>query len=178
MRGRASIYFSLLLIVGGLLFLAANVGGPWLGIWWGQLWPGLLLLLGIATCLPIFVWWEERRNLSPLLVPGVIFAANAAIFGYNTLTGDWDAWAYLWTLEPLAVGAGLFATWLVGPRHALLLWAAGILAAVSLVLFAVFGALFGSPLAGVMAPIVLIALGLFLLARGLRRRAGRPAFRS
>ena len=116
MRNRGNTYLSLLLITAGLYLLLANLAGPWLHLWWDQLWPGVLLLAAVAFYLPIAVWWDRRPSLAGLAVPGTIFLVNAAILFYNALTGDWDAWAYLWTLEPLAVAAGLYLTWLLGAR--------------------------------------------------------------
>jgi hypothetical protein len=179
MRNRGNIYLSLLLIIAGLYLLLVNLLGPWLHLWWDALWPGVLLLAALAFYLPIAVWWGRRPSLAGLAVPGTIFLANAAILFYNTLTGDWDAWAYLWALEPLAVAAGLYLTWLLGVRSRGLLIGALILGLVGLGLFLAFGILFGSVIAGVVAPFVLIALGLWLLVRGVWGRAERrPAMRT
>jgi len=175
MPNRGTLYVSLLLIAAGLYLLLINLAEPLLGLGWPHLWPGFLALAALAFYLPVFVWWERRYALSGLAVPGTILTVNALIFFYNALTGDWDAWAYLWSLEPLAVGLGLFLTWLIGPRNGAVLTGAAAVGSVGLFLFAVFGTAFGTGLARVVAPIVLIGLGLSLLLRGLIGRAkARP----
>jgi hypothetical protein len=175
MQSRGTLYLALLLILAGLFFLAANMAGPLLGLGWNALWPGLLLVAALAFYLPIAVWWPRRRALSGLAVPGTIFLANALIFFYNAISGNWDAWAYLWTLEPLAVGLGLYATWLVGLRQRGLLLGGHVLSLIGLVLFAIFGLIFGNALARIVAPFVLIGLGVLLLLRGLVGRSGPRA---
>jgi hypothetical protein len=174
MRNRGTVYASLLLIIVGLYILLVNLADAFLWLGWAQLWPGFVALAAIAFCLPILVWREHRDALAGLAVPGTILLCNALFFFYNSLTGDWDAWAYLWSLEPVALGAGLFSLWLIGPRSSLVLVAAAVAGLVGLLLFSLFGTLFGSSLAATVAPIVLIALGLLLLVRGL---TGRPRYR-
>ncbi len=178
MQSRGTIYVATLLILTGLFFLAINIAGPLLHLGWGQLWPGLLALGALAFYLPIFVWWRRRRELAGLAVPGTILLANALILFYNACSGDWNAWSYLWSLEPLAVGLGLYAAWLVGTRPHGLLVGGHVLSIIGLLLFIVFGALFGARPARVLAPFVLIGLGILLLLRSLigrgRRGAPRP----
>ena len=171
MQNRGTLYVGLLLVLAGLFFLAINLAESLARLGWRQLWPGLLLLAALAFYLPIFVWWERHRELSGLAVPGTIFLANALIFFYNTLARDWDAWRYLWSLEPVAVGLGLAITWLIGPRHAGLLTGAAVVGGIGLGLFLIFGSLFGASPARALAPIMLIGLGLLFLLRGV---AGRP----
>jgi hypothetical protein len=171
MENRGALYLGLLLIVAGIYFLAANFVAPALGLGWGQLWPGFLGLAGLAFYLPIVVWWERRRSLAGLAVPGTILMVNALIFFYNTLTGDWNAWAYLWALEPVAVGLGLLLIWVIGPHDPGLLVAAAIVGGIGLVLFMIFGSAFGSPVARIVAPIVLIGFGLLFLVRAVVKRS-------
>lgn len=179
MQQRGTLYIGALLVTAGIYFLLVNLAGPSLGLGWAELWPGFLALGALAFYLPILIWWERREGLSWLAVPGSILLVNAAICYYNALTGDWDAWAYLWALEPLSVGLGLSLTWLAGPRNPGLLTAAAVIAGVGLFLFSIFGVAFGTGLARVVAPIVLIGLGLLLLARGVLPRARpRPRLRS
>ncbi len=180
MQSRGSLYLALLLILLGLFFLTVNVAEPLLRLGWAQFWPGFLALGALAFYLPGIVWWERRRQLAGLAVPGTILLANALIFFYNTLSRDWNAWSYLWALEPLAVGLGLYAAWLAGLRYQGLLIGGHVLAAIGAFLFAVFGLVFGSLAARIVAPFVLIGLGGLLLARSLiaspRHRApGTPA---
>ncbi|HOQ97334.1 MAG TPA: hypothetical protein PLJ35_00770 [Anaerolineae bacterium] len=166
MPSRGTLYLALLLILAGLFFMAANVANAFLRLGWGQLWPGLLVLGTLVFYLPIAIW-REHRGLAGLAVPGTIMLVNALILFYNALTHDWDAWCYLWTLEPLAVGLGLYAAWLTGLRYRGLAWGGHVLVLIGALLFAVFGLVFGNVLARVVAPFVLIGLGALLLVRSL-----------
>ncbi len=164
---RGAIYVGLLLILAGLFFLLVNLACPAPGYGWSRLWPGILGLAAVGFYLPLLVWWEQRRALGGLVVPGTILLVNALLFLYNTLTSDWNAWAYLWTLEPVALALGLLLLWAIGPHHRSLLVAAATIGGIGLFLFAMFGLLFGSGLARLLAPIVLIALGLVFLIRSI-----------
>ncbi len=169
MQHRGTLFAGLLLILTGLYFLLVNLTS-FVGLGWAQLWPGFLVLAALAFLLPIAIWWEQHRALAGLAVPGVILLSNALFFFYNAITGDWGAWAYLWSLEPLAVALGLVALWLLGVRQQGLLIGAAVLGAISLGLFVIFGSLFGGHLAVIVASIVLIALGLALMWRGAFQR--------
>ena len=129
-------------------------------------WPvlgfaALLLLAGLVSRLPGYV------------IPATILAGLGGILAYANATGDWGAWAYLWTLIPGFVGLGLFlfGLWRGHPRGPWI--AAGWLLAVSAVLFGVFGSFLGGPRSlGQLWPVALIALGLVFRAQSfLRRRA-------
>lgn len=172
MERRGTSYVALLLILAGLFFLAANLAGSLFDVDWSRLWPGFLVLGALAFYLPIVVWWGRRRDLAGLAIPGTILLANALILFYNALLEDWDAWAYLWTLEPLALALGLYAMWVVGPRQRGLLVGGNVLAIISLLLFAIFGLAFGGETVGVVAPFVLIVIGALLLLRSLLARPG------
>ena len=170
MRSRAATYCALLLILSGLYLLAVTLAGAYLRLGWGQLWPGLLLLAAMIFYLPILVWWPLRAMLSILAVPGSMLLVNALLFFYNALAHDWDAWAYLWTLEFVGLALGLFLTWLAEMRRRPLLLAAAILAGVGVLLFSILGTILGGSVARLLAPIVLIGFGLLLLIPGLLRK--------
>lgn len=177
MHNRGSLYVGLLLIATGLYFALAYLAEQILELGWDQFWPGLLLLIALAFYLPILLWWDQRSRPSGLAIPGTIFLVNALIFYYNTQTGDWGSWAYLWTLETVAVGFGLYVAWLFGPRSASLLAGARALTIIGLVLFAIMGVFLGTGVARIVASIMLIGLGVILLLRGLISSSPRPAAR-
>jgi hypothetical protein len=93
-----------------------------------------------------------------------------AILYYQTATGDWDSWAYIWSLIPGFVGVGIVLSGLLGGEGSESIRAGGWLILISLVLFAVFGSLFGA-LGGLgdYWPVLLILLGLVLLVGSLLR---------
>lgn len=170
MERRGSVFVALLLIMAGLFILAVNLADLFLRLSWGRLWPGFIALAGLAFFLPIGVWWEHRRTLAGLAIPGTILLVNAAIFFYNVLGGGWACWAYLWALEPVAVGLGLYAACLVGPYHHGLVMGGNVLVTIGLLCFAAFGVAFGSDVTRAVASFVLIGLGIVLLVRSLTAR--------
>jgi hypothetical protein len=122
-----------------------------------------LLVIGLLTGAP------------GMAIPACIVAGIGGILYYQNATGNWESWAYLWTLIPGFAGVGSILAGLLGDdfkqsvRHGLnsLL--------VSLLLFAIFGTffhawnIFGTYSAYV--PIALLFLaGIWLIARGLLRR--------
>jgi hypothetical protein len=119
----------------------------------------LLLVLGLILGAP------------GLAVPAAIVAGIGGILYYQDLTGDWDSWAYMWTLIPGFVGVGVLLQGLLGEdtrrnlRHGLNLMV------ISAVLFLVFSAFLGGwNLLGNFGPaILLILLGLWVLGSGLYR---------
>jgi len=151
------------LIVIGALFLFGRV----LNI--GTLWPLFVLVPGLL-CLYFAV--SNGRSGAPLAIPGAIISGTGALLLYQSVTGNWQSWAYAWTLYPAFLGGGMV---LMGnlsrndqPRKAGRRLIIGGLAA-----FAFFGLLFESTIfnrlfAGVGWPVILIALGVFLVMRGAR----------
>lgn len=166
MKNRGTLYIGILLITFGVLFLAAEVTRGFV-LWgiplgWRGLWPLIVLLLGLAFWLPLLVWWEKRQKLVGLVVPGTIFAFNGLLLFYQNATGDWDSWAYVWALEPVAVGLGLLMLYALGERSPILLTAAGIVSGVGLVLFVIFAAIFDGWFQ-LLGPMALILIGVLFL---------------
>lgn len=177
MRDRGTLYVGILLVLlGALLFFVAlsdSLLGP-LGIraGWGRLWPLLALYVGAAFWLPFALWWERRAQFAGLAVPGAIITANGLVLLYQSLTGDWGSWAYLWALEPVAVAAGLFLLYLLTGRPRGLLVAVGIVGGVGMLFLVLFAAAFGGALR-YLVPVALVIVGALLFLRGIQERAGR-----
>ncbi|MBN1399732.1 MAG: hypothetical protein JXA74_02780 [Anaerolineae bacterium] len=176
MRNRASLYIGLLLLALGGFFLLASItedlGGP-LGqaLGWGGLWPLIILVVGVAFWLPIFIWWDRREQLAGLAIPGAIVTVNGLLLLYQNMTGDWDSWAYAWAVEPMAVGLGLLCLYLLTPeRPRGLLVAAAIVGGVGALFFIIFGSVFGGAIR-IAGPVLLILIGLLVILRGVR---GQP----
>ena len=175
MKNRGSLYTGIMLLGFGGLFLLAQVTqgiGSVLGIplGWRALWPAIVLLVGVALWLPIIIWWDRRANVAGLAVPGTIVTMNGLILLYQNLTGDWGSWAYMWALEPIAIGLGLYLLYLLMDRSARgLLVAAGIVGGIGLVFFLVLASVFGGWIR-FLAPTVLIAIGLLVVMRGIQAR--------
>jgi hypothetical protein len=87
-----------------LVVSALLLWGSLFNVWavWEYFWP--MILLGLAVgFLATSVFWQNVW----LMIPAIIIGMNGLMFQFCALTGLWDAWAILWTLEPLAVGLAL-----------------------------------------------------------------------
>lgn len=174
-QNRSSLILGILLILfGGWLVLTRQV--PALQNWLENnfTWPmwtigaGLLILLiGLITGAP------------GMAVPAAIVAGIGGILYYQNETGDFGSWAYMWTLIPGFVGVGVLLAGLLGEDTRANLGRGLNLVAISAVLFLVFGTFLGglAILGDYGAAILLIALGVYILARGFVRRGGQNAAR-
>ena len=161
-RRRSSLVGGLVLILLGAWFLVVQ-WVPGLQIWFS--WPliivgvgGLLLIIGLLTGVP------------GLAVPACIVGGIGGLLYWQNTTGNWESWAYAWTLTPGFVGVGIVLSWLLGGETRQSLRGGGWLILISLVLFTVFGSFFGAlGLMGDYWPVLLILLGLLVLARPLFR---------
>jgi len=161
-RRRSSLVGGLVLILLGAWFLVVQ-WVPGLQIWFS--WPliivgvgGLLLIIGLLTGVP------------GLAVPACIVGGIGGLLYWQNITGNWESWAYAWTLTPGFVGVGIVLSGLLGGETRQSLRGGGWLILISLVLFTVFGSFFGAlGLMGDYWPVLLILLGLLVLARPLFR---------
>ena len=161
-RRRSSLAGGLLLILLGILFLVVQQV-PELQLWFSWPWiiigvGGFLLVLGLVIGEP------------SMAIPACIVGGIGGILYWQEITGNWDSWAYAWTLIPGFVGVGIVVSGLLGGETRQSIRGGGWLIVISLVLFAVFGSLFGGrALLGPYWPALLILLGLLLLIRSLFR---------
>ena len=161
-RHRSSLAGGLVLILLGVLFLAVQLM-PGLQLWFS--WPliivgvgVLLLILGLVTGVP------------GLAVPACIVGGIGGLLCWQNSTGNWESWAYAWTLIPGFVGVGTVLSGLLGGETRQSVRGGGGLILISLVLFAVFGSFLGGlNLLGPYWPVLLIVLGLWVLIRPLFR---------
>jgi hypothetical protein len=90
-----------ILTTGAILFLASVFN--WWQVWkW--LWPQEVLALALGF---LFAAIYVRKTW--LLIPAIIIWLNGVLLQFCALTGLWEVWALLWTVEPLAVGLALLA---------------------------------------------------------------------
>lgn len=162
---RGSVVAGAILILIGAAFLVFNV----LHIDFGRVWPIIFFFIAAGFYLPVFLMRGNRAEMAGLLIPGTILAGLGCIFFYNSLTGDWGSWAYIWAFIPASVGLGLMLAARVGhwggDTAKVGFWMFVISAAVGLMM----GAFFGGGNAGLLGAIFLIGLGLYLLIQSLRR---------
>lgn len=161
---RDSIVWGVILILLGLGFLAYQL---FPGVFAGFSWPWLLVILGA-----IFVGMSLLTRSGGTMVPGMILLGLAGIFLYQTRTGNWESWAYLWPIMPGAAGLGLFLGSLFDREMRPARLVGLIMLAAALVLFAVFGGLFGlTPAVLRFWPVILIVVGAVIFFRALRPRS-------
>jgi hypothetical protein len=165
-RGRSNLVIGVLLILFGVGRLAIELV-PGLSAWVGATlgWPvfivgvGLLLLmLGLLTGEP------------GMAVPACIVGGIGGLLYWQNATNNWETWSYLWTLIPGFVGVGVVLSGLLGEDTRRSLRDGGQLILISLVMFVIFGSLFGAlGSLGTYWPALLILLGLVMLVRMLFR---------
>lgn len=167
-RTRSGVAGGVLLILLGLLFLVYQlIPGQFEWLSGEHSWP--LIIVGVGLFLLIFGLVVGAPGMS---VPASIVAGIGLLLYWQNATGNWESWAYAWTLIPGFVGVGVLLNGLLGGaklREALDggFW----LILISLTMFAIFSAFFQGPnLFGPYLPVLLIVLGLILLVRSLFKR--------
>lgn len=124
--------------------------------------PLVFLVLSAAFCY-LAVQLRPAAGWSPwLYVPGGLTGAFGIVFLLNVITGDWKAWAYAWLLLLAGMGIGLLLANRETRRSNLLALVGWILSLTGITFFAVFGVIAGGLLIQVIAPIILVAVGLSL----------------
>ena len=165
-QNRTSLFLGLLLIlVGGWMVVTQQV--PAVQAWISEhyVWPmwlfgagALILLMGLVTGNP------------GMAIPASIVAGIGGILYYQVVNSNYGSW-YFWMLVPAFVGVGMILAGLLG-EHTRRNLSRGLRNIVTgVVLFLVFGTLFGelSILGEYGAPILVILLGMYILARGFMR---------
>ena len=159
---RRSLVIGLVLVLLGVWFLAVQFVpgfGNWIDLEWS--WP--LLIVGVGVFLLLFGILAGAPGMA---VPAVIVSGIGGILYYQSATGDWTSWSYLWTLIPGFVGVGVILAGLLGGNFRGSLSEGGGLIIISLILFAIFTSIMGGwNLLGDYWPVLLILLGLWLLIR-------------
>lgn len=128
-------------------------------------WPLFVLVPGAAMLYGAFR--GEKAELG-LAIPGAVIGGTGAILFFLNLTGRWEAWAYMWTLYPVFTGGALYY---VGQHNAneslsgrgMTTVRSGLWMLVGFGLFfevLIFESIFSS----VFLPVVLVAVGLYLMA--------------
>jgi hypothetical protein len=106
-----------------------------------------------------------------MAIPASIVAGIGGILYYQETTGNFSSWSYMWTLIPGFVGVGEILAGVLGERTRRNLSSGLRNLVVSAVMFLAFGTFFGglSILGDYGAPILIILLGVYVLARGFMR---------
>jgi hypothetical protein len=100
-RGLGGLFIpGLPILATGCILLFASVLNWWSV--WSWLWP--LEVLSVAAG---FVLAAIHLRVIWLIIPATIIGANGVLFQFCAITGLWDVWAVMWTIEPLSVGLSL-----------------------------------------------------------------------
>jgi hypothetical protein len=128
-------------------------------------WPFIIVGIGAVMLVTGFLTAQPG-----LVSGGCIVAGIGGILYYQTATGTWASWAYVWTLIPGFAGVGVILAGVIGRDFPRALRAGLWQILTSAVLFLVFAAFLGGPnVLGVYWPILIIGLGVVLLFRVLLR---------
>jgi hypothetical protein len=157
---RGNIVLGIILILFGGWFLA-NQFFPGLSdlIPINLTWP--LILIGIGLFLLVFGVFTGAPGMA---VPAAIVGGLGVLFYWQDATGNWDSWAYVWTLIPGFVGIGVLLEGLLSGNLRKSFGGGMTLIVISAVMFMIFGSFLGGPISlGLYWPVLLILLGLWIL---------------
>jgi hypothetical protein len=165
MRNRGSIATALMLIGIGAWFLAIQFSPMIKDFAYGaSTWPLPIIGIGAFIALLGLLTWSPG-----MFIPACIVAGVGGLLYYQNTTGDWASWSYAWALIPGFVGVGILLTGLCVRKRGPTLtgfW----MAFISVLVFSIFGAFFGATLINNFWPVLIIALGLYILLRGMFKR--------
>lgn len=164
----------------GLMFLAGNFFDFGFGFW-DFSWPFFVLVPGLVF---LFFAITGDKNAVGLVYPGTIVTGTGAILFYQNVTGNWESWAYVWTLYPLFVGIALsYEGYRRNQTNNIATGRNMIMG--GFIGFLVFGAFFelmifndNDRLLNIGLPLVLIGVGAYLLMNRSRSRRGDVEFDS
>jgi len=163
---RSRIGIGVVLVLIGAWLLAAQFV-PALRAWTLNevTWPLAVIGVGVLLAVVGLVTWSPG-----LLVPACIVGGLGGLLYWQNTTGNWESWAYAWTLIPGFVGVGVFLSELLTGKVRQAVSGGGVLIIISLVMFLIFSSFLGGPsILGAYWPVLLILLGLILLAQVLFR---------
>ena len=165
-KTRSNLAMGLILILIGGWFLAVQFV-PNLGSWfWGFFdWPIYVIMAGI--CMLIFGLVVGAPGMA---IPVTIVGGIGGLLYYQNATGDWESWSYAWALIPGFVGVGTMLAAILGEGGKGGLRSGLTLVFISLVMFLIFGSFFGANPLGMYWPVLLIALGVWMLLQPLFKK--------
>lgn len=164
---RSRLVLGLILVLAGAGLLAFQLV-PGLDVWFNVRFEWPLIIVGVGV---LMLFLGLLFGTPDMAVPATVVGGIGGLLYWQALTGRWESWAYAWTLIPGFVGLGVLLAGLFGSntRDSIREGLRTIL--VSLVLFAIFGSLFGAlGFLGNYWPVLLILLGLLFLVQALTRR--------
>ena len=101
----------------------------------------------------------------------MIMCGIGGLLYWQNETGNWESWAYAWTLIPGFVGVGVFLAELLEGKVRSAVQSGGWLIFISLTMFGIFASFLGGPdWIGPYWPVLLILAGVVMLVRVFVRR--------
>ncbi len=171
-------------LVGGALLIAFGllslVGQIFRGVVnWSSWWPVSVIIFGGLFFAGMFAGGKQVAGLA---IPGTIITGIGLLLLYQSLASHWESWAYAWSLIVVFVGLGIYLAGLYGGEEgqkragSRVMW-------IGFILFVLFGAFFemifamSQPLGprGLLFPVLMILLGVFLVLKRLGILAGRQS---
>lgn len=157
---RSRLVFGGILILLGVWFLALRFIPSLAGLYE---WPLIVISTGIGLLI-----FGAVVGSPGLAVPACIVAGIGGLLAWQNATGNWESWAYVWTLIPGFVGVGILLTGLLEGDLRSKVGSGGWLLLISAVMFGIFEAFLG---AGTFLqpywPALLILVGVILLIQSL-----------
>lgn len=147
------------LIALGLLSLAGQI---FRDVNWGSLWPLLVIGMGMLFFVAMLAGGKQAAGFA---VPGSIVGGIGLVLLFQSLTGHWQSMSYFWTLIILFVGTGVYIMGQYTNDESQKKSGLRVMK-VGLVLFLLFGAFFEmlfSSYNGLVFPLLLILLGVYLV---------------
>lgn len=100
-RGLGGLFIPALpILTTGSILLFTSVFNAWGA--WAWLWPLEVLSVAAGFVFAAIYMWQIW-----LIIPAIIIGLNGLVLQFCAITGLWQSWAVLWTVEPLSVGLAL-----------------------------------------------------------------------
>lgn len=165
-QGRSAVIGGGLLILLGAILLVLQISPDLRGvlqIQWS--WPVVVIAVGIG----LLIMGLLTRTPS-MAIPACIVAGIGGILYWQAATGQWMSWAYAWALIPGFAGVGMILASLLGDGGSEQAWKGAESILTSLVLFVIFGSIFGGlTMLGPYWPLLLVLVGGVQLVRRVLR---------
>jgi len=124
-------------------------------------WPLLVVAVGLG-----FFFMGLVTGTPGMAIPACVIAGIGGILYWQAMTGAWTSWAYVWALIPGFVGIGMILAAILGEGGREQAWKGAETILTSIVLFAIFGTLFGGMnIFGIYWPLLLVVIGAIQLVR-------------
>jgi len=173
-RTAPAVVVGVLFVAAGIAALALREAGVDVARIVGEAgWPIFVIVPGLVLLGAAFV--PQPPKGIGFAIAGSIVTTVGLLLWYQARTGDWESWAYLWALIPLAIGAALLTYGELTHQREMVragVWVGGVatilLAAGAWYFESIFAGR-GAPLvSGDIWPIAIIAIGAVIVVSSLR----------